>query len=302
MKQKVETVLVPLASIQADANQPRKNFNPERLSELMASIKKYGIINPLVLELVTPGKYQLVDGERRFRAATELKLKEVPAVVRVSMDETERLIQQFHIQEQHEGWSPVEKASAVARLAEKMKIGVRQMAQTLSLSERSIADYTAFAALLERKEFQKNEIPIHFASAIIALRNFTKRQWLDVLKKDFDEDMQRDLEKAIIVRIKHGSISKKVDILKLRDSIKMEPKSATTFINDTKLSVSKLFIDSKAETAQTYRRVMDFSAGISSYAKKAIETKASKLFNSEDDAPKIRRAYNRLGELLREIA
>ena len=62
MKQKVETVLVALRSIAPDPHQPRKNFNPERLAELIASIKKYGIINPLVVEKLPTGKYLLVDG------------------------------------------------------------------------------------------------------------------------------------------------------------------------------------------------------------------------------------------------
>lgn len=301
MAKKIETVLVPLRSIEADPEQPRKSFNPERLAELMASIKKYGIINPLVVERLGTGKFMLVDGERRFRASHELKLAEVPAIVRETMDKTERLIQQFHIQEQHEGWSATEKASAVAQLADRLKIGVREMAKTLALPERTISDYVAFANLLERTTYQKNEIPIHFAPLILALRGFTRRTWLSRLKLDFTEEMERELEKAIIRRIKTGDIRIVADIAKMRDSIKMDPKSALRIIKESKLSVQKLFIDTDADSARTYRNIVQFSANLASFIVKA-DGRVVKLFDDSADITKIRRAHEKLGQLLKNIA
>ncbi len=136
----VRAVTMDMSSITPDPNQPRKNFNPERLAELIASIEKYGIINPLVVEELGKGKFMLVDGERRYRAALELQLKKVPVLIHPAMEETERTIQQFHIQEQHEGWSATEKAIAVGKLADRMGISYRALAQMLALPQRTISD------------------------------------------------------------------------------------------------------------------------------------------------------------------
>src|SRR3990167_1707295 len=300
MKQKVETVLVPLRSIAPDPHQPRKNFNPERLAELIASIKKYGIINPLVVEKLPTGKYLLVDGERRFRAATELKLGDVPVVVREQQNETERLIQKFHIQEQHEGWTATEKASAVARLAKSLNMGVRQLAKTLSLPDRTIGDYVAFSDLLENKEFEKNEIPVHFASHIVALRGFVKRTYMNKLRKDFDEEKQSSLEKTLISRIKRGDIRKTSDITKVRDAIKQDPKSVDRLMNESRLTVDKLFLDVDADAARTYRNIVQFSNNLAGFLNKSGSPRVVKLFDG-DDKSTLSRAHRRLGQLISVI-
>lgn len=72
---KNEILQIPLKNIVPDAEQPRKNFDPERMADLIGSIKKHGIISPLQVQDIGNGTYLLEDGERRFRAATELGLK-----------------------------------------------------------------------------------------------------------------------------------------------------------------------------------------------------------------------------------
>lgn len=282
-----------LSSITADPNQPRKNFNPERLAELMASIKKYGIINPLVVEELGGGKYMLVDGERRFRAATELKLKEVPAIIRVAMDATERIIQQFHIQEQHEGWTSTEKAVAVADLADRLGVGLRAFAAMLSLPERTISDYVAFSQLLEKKEFIKQEVPVHFASAIMPLRNFVKRTFMNELETEFTQEQERALEKAIIKRIKTGSIRIARDLTKIRDSVKAKPKSILKFIEDEDVSVDELFLKTDAKGAFAYRNTLAAASSIVLYGRQTVALGADKLF-SEADKKHLQRAKEML--------
>ena len=89
---------VDIKYIHADENQPRKLFDVDKLAKLKKSIIKYGIINPLVVEKHGVNNYLLVDGERRFRMAKEIGLKEVPINVVSSETDTERLVRQFHIQ------------------------------------------------------------------------------------------------------------------------------------------------------------------------------------------------------------
>jgi ParB family transcriptional regulator, chromosome partitioning protein len=73
---------IPLEQIQLPPNQPRRYFDSEALKQLTESIKQHGILQPLLVRLVDEGKHELVAGERRYRAALEIGLKEVPVVIR----------------------------------------------------------------------------------------------------------------------------------------------------------------------------------------------------------------------------
>ena len=91
----MESVLI--GKIEADENQPRKYFAADKMHTLKESIKKHGIKVPVVVEPIGNGKYRLIDGERRFRAESELKLKVVPAIIEEPKNATERLIEQYQL-------------------------------------------------------------------------------------------------------------------------------------------------------------------------------------------------------------
>ena len=79
---------IPISQIEANPFQPRTRFDQEKLDELAGSISQLGIIQPLTVRMVRPNKYQLISGERRFRASQLAGLEEVPAYVRVADDQT----------------------------------------------------------------------------------------------------------------------------------------------------------------------------------------------------------------------
>ncbi len=265
--------MVSLPSIQADTAQPRKNFDPARLAELSASIKKHGIMNPLIVESVPGGKYILVDGERRFRAAKNLKLTEVPVVVMKSQSETERLIQQFHLQEQHESWSATEKAVAVSKLADQLKMTARQVAETLSLPQRTISDYVSFSKLIDKGSFQTSEVPISYARGIVILRVFVRNQWMKH-NKEFSLEDEENLERAVIRRIKSGDIRKMTDLNKVRDSVVSDYMSVRKFMDDEKISTAKLYLDSDAKVATHVRNGIYSVASANTHLNAALPTAA----------------------------
>jgi ParB family chromosome partitioning protein len=76
---------VALTEVVPSPLQPRKRFHEENLSELVDSIREHGVIQPLIVRLVD-GKYELIAGERRWRASTQLKLPQVPVIVRDASD------------------------------------------------------------------------------------------------------------------------------------------------------------------------------------------------------------------------
>jgi len=90
---------VPISSISPNPRQPRTNFDPVALDELIASIKEIGILQPPVVRQTTPGKYELIMGERRFRAAKAAGLTSIPVIIRQTPDNEllrEALIENIH--------------------------------------------------------------------------------------------------------------------------------------------------------------------------------------------------------------
>jgi ParB family chromosome partitioning protein len=108
---------LPLASIEPHPDQPRRHFDEDALQELASSIAKRGVIQPIIVRPLGQGRYQLVAGERRWRAAQKAQLHEIPAIIR---DLEERDVMAIALIEniQREDLNPVEEARAFQRLAE----------------------------------------------------------------------------------------------------------------------------------------------------------------------------------------
>lgn len=297
-----EVKYVSILQVKPDKNQPRRNFPANRLADLMKSITKHGIISPLLVEKLPGGFFLIVDGERRYRAATQLGLKEIPVNIREAQGDSERLIEQFHIQEQHEGWTALEKAVAVHRLAEDLKLTVPQIAEILNLPGGTIRDYMGYADLLEKKEYEKNEIPLVYAPYIVRLKSVVKKQYMQTLEEEFTREQESELEIALINRIKNGSIVKKQDILQLIDSVKTEPRSIEKYMEDDGLSSQKLFLDSKAQVAWLYRNINNAVRMIAIHGKTGINLKVGKFYEEGGvEHRALKNAHKVMTELLETI-
>ena len=107
------TVLVPISSVRPNVRQPRKTISQDSLEELAASIRSQGIIQPLIVrETGTPGSYEIIAGERRWRAARLAGLREVPVLVR-SMSDEDVMIVALVENLQREDLNPAEEARAI---------------------------------------------------------------------------------------------------------------------------------------------------------------------------------------------
>lgn len=107
--------VVAISSIRLPQQQPRRYFDPEKLEQLTISVKKLGILEPLLVRLLHPGEYELVAGERRYRAARKAGLTEIPVVVRELTDE-EALQLSLIENLQREDLNPVEETEAILQL------------------------------------------------------------------------------------------------------------------------------------------------------------------------------------------
>lgn len=132
--------MLPVDSIEANPFNPRTNFEKDALEELSASIRIHGIIQPLTVRNLGRGKYQLISGERRFRASQLAGLVEVPAYVRIANDQT--MLEMALVENiQREDLNPIEVALSYQRLIEECSLTQDQLSQKISKSRSSITNH-----------------------------------------------------------------------------------------------------------------------------------------------------------------
>lgn len=127
-----------LIEVEPNKDQPRIKFDDEKIDELSESIKEYGVIQPII---VTKKKnyYQIVAGERRWRAAKKAGISEIPAIIREYSEQTNKeiaLIENI----QREDLNPIEKARAIRELLDKYNLTQQQLADKLGISRSGLAN------------------------------------------------------------------------------------------------------------------------------------------------------------------
>ncbi len=130
---------IPPELISANPDQPRKSFDPESLERLAASVAEAGVIQPLVVHELSDGRYELIAGERRWRAARQAGLDLVPVVLR-SEDEALRLQTSLIENMAREDLNPVEEARACAALVEELNLSREAVAERLGRSRSAISN------------------------------------------------------------------------------------------------------------------------------------------------------------------
>jgi ParB family chromosome partitioning protein len=130
---------LPVELIEPNPDQPRTNFEKGGLDALAGSIKSAGMLQPLIVRPVDGGRYELVAGERRWRAARKAGLEQVPAVIRVS-PEDERLQSALIENMVREDLNPVDEARACAALVDDLGISKQELAQRVGRSRAAISN------------------------------------------------------------------------------------------------------------------------------------------------------------------
>jgi ParB family chromosome partitioning protein len=132
--------LLPIESIEANPFNPRTNFEKEALDDLCRSIQVHGIIQPLTVRKLGRDKYQLISGERRFRASQLAGLTEVPAYIRIANDQT--MLEMALVENiQREDLNAIEVAISYQRLIEECKLTQEQLSEKIAKSRSNIANY-----------------------------------------------------------------------------------------------------------------------------------------------------------------
>jgi len=137
---------LPLTALQAGKYQPRQKMEASALQELAESIREQGVMQPLLVRLVAPGKYEIIAGERRFRAATIAGLKEVPVLVSDANDQAAAAMALIENM-QREDLNPLEESQGLARLIEEFGFTHEQAAKAVGKSRSAITNLLRLAHL-----------------------------------------------------------------------------------------------------------------------------------------------------------
>ncbi|OGN28807.1 MAG: hypothetical protein A3A33_03435 [Candidatus Yanofskybacteria bacterium RIFCSPLOWO2_01_FULL_49_25] len=186
-KEKTDNIFyIQTAKVRPNPNQPRQDFDPSALKELADSIKKYGVLQPLLvskIELESPRgldvSYELIAGERRLRAAKLAGLPEVPVIIKDNIDEGKMKLEVALIENlQREDLNPIEEAEAFASLASEFKLTQKEIADRVGKSRESVANGMRLLGLAPniKEGLRAGKISKTHARALLAFEDDSKRQ------------------------------------------------------------------------------------------------------------------------------
>ena len=218
---------IDTARIVPNPDQPRRTFSEESLDELATSIRELGIVQPLTLRLTDSGNYQIIAGERRWRASKRAGLKEVPVVVK-ELSDTETMEIAIIENLQREDLNPIEEAEGLQALIDKCGFTQEQVAVSVGKSRPAIANSLRLLKLPpEVRDMAKNgEISAGHARALLAFDNeaLIYEAAQNIVKNKMTV---RDIERLAKISEKNSTVSVKHS--KRRDS----------FYDEVELSLSE---------------------------------------------------------------
>ncbi|MEJ2410909.1 MAG: ParB/RepB/Spo0J family partition protein [Novosphingobium sp.] len=187
-----------IAEITPHPDQPRRIFDEAALEELAASIAQRGVIQPIIVRPMDNGRYQLVAGERRWRAAQKAQLHEIPALVR---DLTEREVMALALIEnlQREDLNPIEEARAYNRLAEFEGMTQAEIAQMVDKSRSHVANFQRLLALPEGviSLVEKGDLSMGHARALIGCDDAEEIAGAAVAKQMSVREVEKHVRKKL---------------------------------------------------------------------------------------------------------
>lgn len=225
-EQKQSEVILDLsiAEIQPNPFQPRVYFDPAQLEELSNSIRQYGVLQPVIVRLVD-GKYQLVSGERRFRASMLAGKETIPALLR-QLDDREVAEMALIENLQREDLNYFEEAEGYARLIQEFQITQEEVARKMGKSQPTIANKLRLLHISERvrREISVDVITERHVRSLLKLKN--EEQQLEVLNRIYKNNLnvrQTDelIENILIAEEKNIREQKKKKMMKAIKDMKI---------------------------------------------------------------------------------
>ena len=213
-----EVDTIDINKIEPNSNQPRKNFNEDKIHELAESIKQHGLIEPLIVQKGKKGFYTIIAGERRWRAAREAGVKEIPVVVKEYSDQQ---VMEIALIEniQRENLNPIEEAIAYKRLLTEFNLKQDEVAERVSKSRTAVTNSMRLLKLDERVQQMVIDDMISTGHARALLGIDDQEKQYTTAQKIFDEKLSvRETEKLV------KKIQQEKDQPEAKEEVKIDPK------------------------------------------------------------------------------
>jgi len=240
---------LPVSKIHANPDQPRKEFEEEALGELAESIKFHGIIQPMTVRHMGDGTYQIISGERRFRASQLAGLKEVPAFIRTADDQT--LLEMALIENiQRQDLNPMEVAYSYFRLSQDFSLTQHEVADRVGKKRPTVANYLSILKTSPKVQqaIRDKKISIGAAKAVAGIKDIALQElFLTEILENPSWSVRAIEEKAVGYKEKKTS-AKKSTSKNNSDDLKTVKKAFEDFFETKKVAVK---MDGKGKESGT---------------------------------------------------
>ncbi|MFB6306195.1 MAG: ParB/RepB/Spo0J family partition protein, partial [Flavobacteriales bacterium] len=187
---------IELDAIETNPFQPRSEFNERELHELAQSVKEHGLIQPITVRKLGYGKYQVISGERRLRAASKAGVEEIPAYIKVASDQA--MLEMALIENiQREDLDAIEVALSYKRLIDECDETQETISKKVGLKRATVANYLRLLNLPEKIQtaIREEKISMGHARALLGLEEKTQ---LQIFQKILDHDLSvRNVEALV---------------------------------------------------------------------------------------------------------
>ena len=218
-------LIIPVSEIRPNPYQPRKIFNKEALEELSLSIQQHGVFTPILVKKSISG-YELITGERRWRASKMANLEEIPAIV-VDFDDQQMMEVALLENVQREDLNVIEEAKAYEQLIQRLNYTQEQLAHRIGKSREHITNTLRLLRLPEevQEKVTSKQLSMGHARALLGLK---------------DEELMKKIAKQTI---QQGLSVRKVEqLVKAQSQKKEEPKQEeSVFVKDAKRKLEEYF-------------------------------------------------------------
>lgn len=255
-------IYLDINEIKPNINQPRKQFNEEKIDELAASIETYGVIQPIILRKSDIG-YEIIAGERRWRAARKANLKKVPCILK-DLTEEENMVIAIIENMQREDLNPIEEAEALQQMIDKFGLSQEQVSKTVGKSRPYITNSLRLLKLPfeVRNYVLENKLTNGHARAIAGIADEAVQ--VEIADKAVEQGLSvRDVEQLVKNLNEPKDKKKKEKKIKTPDVIKVEEELKE--ILGTKVNIKNKGKKGKIEieyyNREELERLIDFFRG-----------------------------------------
>ena len=214
--------LLKLSLIDPKSDQPRKNFDKESLEELAESIAQNGLLQPILVREYGSGRYQIIAGERRFRASKIAGLTEIPSII---LDKDDKMVAEIALIEniQRENLNPIEEAMAFRALAEEYGLTQEELAEKVGKSRSAIANSTRLLDLPEEvlEMVANGDISAGHGRTLLGVKNrenmlllANKTVEFDFSVRQLEEEVKKINKMKPVVEVEETEILPLVDYFK----------------------------------------------------------------------------------------